>query len=231
MMQQKYLFIDRDGTLLAEPPDEQVDSLEKLEFMPGVFAALSQLQAAGYQLVIITNQDRLGTSTFPQQNFDVVQIMMLKIFASQGIQFEAIRICPHVIDDNCECRKPKVGLLLDYLQSQSIDRTQSFVIGDRESDAQLAANLGINSITIGSAITPTWAQCVNAILTQPRRATLTRKTKETNIMVHIDLDNVKSNDISTGIDFFDHMLAQLAAHAGFGLITKVQGDLHIDDHH
>jgi imidazoleglycerol-phosphate dehydratase/histidinol-phosphatase len=231
MTQIKTLFIDRDGTILVEPADQQTDSIEKLDFMPGVFMALSQLQDAGYHLVIVTNQDGLGSAQFPLEAFNQPHDLMLKIFASQGIHFDAVRICPHIAEQKCTCRKPAVGLVLDYLQNQTIDRARSYVIGDRHSDQQLAENLGLGSFIIGSEQTPGWPSVVDAILKQPRIGNISRATKETQILVRVDLDNPGSNEIHTGIAFFDHMLAQLASHGGFGLVTKVSGDLAVDDHH
>ena len=226
-----YLFIDRDGTLIEEPADEQVDSLEKLQFMPGVFTALNQLQNAGYTLVLISNQDGLGTSSFSEESFNIPQKMMLQIFKSQGIQFEAILICPHWGSDKCDCRKPKLGLVMDYLKNQTINIKNSFVIGDRESDCQLAHNMGIQSIQIGTAPTFNWIDIANTILNRPRTARIQRKTNETNITVDINLDKQNDINIETGIGFFDHMLEQLFKHSGFSGQIQCHGDLIIDDHH
>src|SRR3989338_4789416 len=175
--QQKYLFIDIDGTLIVEPPDEQVDSIEKLEFLPGVITALGQLQKLGYQLVMVSNQDGLGTKSFPIEHFQTVQQLMLKIFQSQGIIFSNVHICPHFQKDNCHCRKPNVGLLLDYLKQQTIDRNHSYVIGDRETDMHLASNIGITGFMIGSKQTKTWEDIVRTIVNKPRQAMINRKTK------------------------------------------------------
>ncbi len=231
MNQKKYLFIDRDGTVLVEPEDKQIDSLEKLDFLPGVFAALTRFQAAGYELVMVSNQDGLGTDAFPQAQFDRPHEMMLKILGSQGINFSAIHVCPHVPAENCECRKPKVALLMDYLVSQTIDKTNSYVIGDRESDIELAKQLGIAGIQIGSTVTPDWQAIVHQILDKPRCAQVMRETKETQICITVDLDQSGSVDIETGIAFFDHMLEQVIKHAGMSASIKVQGDLEVDDHH
>ncbi len=227
--QQKYLFVDRDGTLIFEPPDFQVDAIEKVKWVPGVIPALLTLQAAGFTLVMITNQDGLGSNTFPRDAFEAPQRFILETLYSQGINFETILICPHSVDDNCDCRKPKVGLVMDYLINQSIDRENSYVIGDRETDLQLARNMGIKGFLIDNG-TVSWQTIVTQILHNNQIASLTRKTKETDIKASICLNSV-DNIINTGIPFFDHMLAQLALHGGFGLTLKVKGDLEVDDHH
>jgi len=231
MAQQKILFIDRDGTLIIEPVDKQIDSLHKLEFIPGVIPALLQLKAAGYIFVMVSNQDGLGTDSLPHADFEPPHAMMLQIFTSQGITFESIRICPHTPAAGCDCRKPKPGLLLDYLAEQKIDRDHSWVIGDRETDVQLAHNLGIRGIHLGLEETPTWVEVVQQIISRPRVAKIVRKTKETEVTVEVDLDHADRISVQTGIGFFDHMLEQIAKHGGFSLSLIVKGDLHIDEHH
>ena len=230
-MQNKYLFVDRDGTIIEEPADNQVDSLEKVALLPGVINALQRLQASGYKLVLVSNQDGVGTAAFPQQNFERPQQHMLAILASQGIHFDDIRICPHKNSDHCHCRKPRVGLVLDYLTSQCIDRRHSRVIGDRDTDMQLAANMGIEGIKIGASPYDNWAAIVSALLESPRTAELTRTTAETAITIAVNLDDSRATAIDTGIGFFDHMLEQLARHSGTSLHVQAKGDLHIDDHH
>ncbi len=228
-MKKKILFIDRDGTLIVEPEDQQIDSLGKLQLMPKVIPALLQLQNAGFRFVMVTNQDGLGSNRFPMEDFNVAHQMMLGLFSSQGITFESIKICSHTSQDNCDCRKPKVGLVMDYLTAQVIDRENSFVIGDRQTDLQLATNMGIKGILLDS--TTGWEEIVSKILAGARIAQLIRTTKETHIEMKVDLDNPKVISIETGIAFFDHMLEQLAKHGDFGLWVSVKGDLHIDDHH
>jgi imidazoleglycerol-phosphate dehydratase/histidinol-phosphatase len=142
------LFIDRDGVVVEEPPDEQVDSLDKIRFVPGVFAALGELQGAGYRLVMVTNQDGLGTAVFPQADFERCQQFILDALASQGVRFDAICICPHRPADGCDCRKPKTGLLHGWLVDHDYSREQSAVIGDRDTDMQLAANLGVRGLRL-----------------------------------------------------------------------------------
>lgn len=148
----KIIFLDRDGTIIKEPPDEQVDSLEKLEFVPGVFEGLRQLVEAGYELILVTNQDGLGSSSFPTEAFEKPHRKMLEILSREGILFSEIFICPHTPADNCDCRKPKIGLLKDYLAKNSIDLAKSFVLGDRETDVQLAKNIGCKSVRLVNGV-------------------------------------------------------------------------------
>ncbi|HXY96022.1 MAG TPA: bifunctional histidinol-phosphatase/imidazoleglycerol-phosphate dehydratase HisB [Steroidobacteraceae bacterium] len=225
------LFLDRDGTLIEEPADCQVDSLSKVRFMPGVFAALSELTARGYQLVMVTNQDGLGTPRFPRPAFDEVQSFVLDAFSSQGIEFEAVFVCPHLPGEGCACRKPRPGLIEQYLLERSIDREASAVIGDRDTDLELAANLNLRGFTVRRE-GPTehrWPQVVRALLA--RRAEVVRETGETRVRVRVNLDDPTPGPIATGIGFFDHMLSSLAAHGGFSLELSCQGDLEVDEHH
>ena len=230
-MPNKLLFIDRDGTLIDEPADYQIDHIDKLNFKPDVICALLQLQEAGYRFIMVSNQDGLGTDSLPHADFSIPHDIMLRIFASQGITFESIRICPHKPEEHCECRKPKIGLVKDYLLEQKMDRDLSYVIGDRETDMQLAENLGLKGLCLGRMPTPTWKDITQVILGAPRAATLTRKTKETEVKVSVNLDQAEILSVDTGIAFFDHMLEQLAKHGGFGLSLSVRGDLAVDDHH
>ena len=230
----RILFIDRDGTLIIEPPDEQIDSLEKLELLPGVIPALLRLKQAGYEFVIVSNQDGLGTDAFPQQDFEIPQRKMLDLFASQGIQFSAVHVDPHFEHEGAPTRKPGIGMVLDYLKSGELDLRDSWVIGDRETDLQLAANMGIGGLRLGHEFAD-WAAIAHHLADRPRQATVTRKTRETDIRVFVDLDagpgGESGSNISTGIGFFDHMLDQLASHGGFRLELSCRGDLEIDEHH
>ncbi|HCR4058731.1 bifunctional histidinol-phosphatase/imidazoleglycerol-phosphate dehydratase HisB [Proteus mirabilis] len=230
-MSQKILFIDRDGTLITEPPtDHQVDSLNKLAFENGVIPALLNLQQAGYKLIMITNQDGLGTDSFPQADFDPPHNLMMQVFSSQGIVFDEVLICPHKPEDNCPCRKPETGLVTQYLVESALDKTNSYVIGDRQTDLQLAENMGINGLRY-NANELSWSAISELLTKKDRYSHVERKTKETQIAIDIWLDREGESQISTGVGFFDHMLDQIATHGGFRMNINVQGDLVIDDHH
>ncbi|PHM61350.1 bifunctional histidinol-phosphatase/imidazoleglycerol-phosphate dehydratase HisB [Xenorhabdus ishibashii] len=235
-MSQKMLFIDRDGTLITEPPsDYQVDRLDKLAFEAGVIPALLALQKADYKLVMITNQDGLGTASFPQADFEPPHALMMQIFTSQGIHFEEVLICPHKPEDNCHCRKPKLGLVQKYLADNVIDTDSSYVIGDRETDLQLAQNMGIKGIRYQPESLGWTTICEQLIgkelIHKNRYAHVERKTKETAIDIEIWLDREGKSRINTGVGFFDHMLDQIATHGGLRMNIQVKGDLYIDDHH
>lgn len=230
-MSQKILFIDRDGTLITEPPtDHQVDSLNKLAFENGVIPALLNLQQAGYKLIMITNQDGLGTDSFPQADFEPPHNLMMQVFSSQGIVFDKVLICPHKPEDNCPCRKPETGLVTQYLVESALDKTNSYVIGDRQTDLQLAENMGINGLRY-NANELSWSAISELLTKKDRYSHVERKTKETQIAIDIWLDREGESQISTGVGFFDHMLDQIATHGGFRMNINVQGDLVIDDHH
>ncbi|HVC31016.1 MAG TPA: bifunctional histidinol-phosphatase/imidazoleglycerol-phosphate dehydratase HisB [Steroidobacteraceae bacterium] len=225
------LFIDRDGTLVEEPPDEQVDSLEKVRFMPGVFAALADLARHGYRLVMVSNQDGLGTDSFPQAAFERPQQFILETLRGQGIEFDAVFVCPHLKSDGCACRKPGTGLVEEYVRASGVDLSCSAVIGDRDTDLQFAAKLGVRAVRVRRHGTPAecWAAAVETLTA--RRARAGRRTRETEIEVAVNLDSPSPVRIATGIGFFDHMLEQLAKHGGFALELTCKGDLEVDEHH
>ncbi len=227
------LFIDRDGTLVEEPPDEQVDRLDKIRFMPGVFAALATLRDAGYSLVMVTNQDGLGTPSFPEAAFREAHGFILRAFESQGIRFDGVLVCPHFAKDGCDCRKPKTRLVDDYAATHPYDPARSAVIGDRATDLELAAKLGIAGLRVlrDGGADYGWPAIAECLTTRHRTAQVTRRTKETAIEVAVDLDAEGPTRIATGIGFFDHMLEQVARHGGFALQLQCTGDLHVDEHH
>jgi len=207
----RILFIDRDGTLITEPPDQQVDSLEKLGLVPGVIPALLKLAEAGYEFVIVSNQDGLGTEAYPFEDFEPPQRKMLELFASQGIEFSDVLIDEHFEHEDSPCRKPGIGMVLPYLKSGELDLEDSWVIGDRETDLELAENMGIGGFRLQPG-PETWESIAHCLLNRPRQARVKRETRETDIQV-------------------DHMLDQLASHGGFRLEMKCKGDLEIDEHH
>lgn len=230
-MSQKYLFIDRDGTLISEPPvDFQVDSYAKLRFEPQVIPALLKLQSAGFRLVMVTNQDGLGTDSYPEANFNGPHNLMMQVLTSQGVIFDEVLICAHFAEHNCACRKPKTALVSRYLESDVMDVAHSYVIGDRETDIQLAANMGIKGLryqpeTLG------WETIAERLTHRDRYAHVVRNTKETQIDVKVWLDREGKSKINTGVGFFDHMLDQIATHGGLRLDIATKGDIYIDDHH
>ncbi|GLP96515.1 bifunctional histidinol-phosphatase/imidazoleglycerol-phosphate dehydratase HisB [Paraferrimonas sedimenticola] len=234
-MKQKLLFIDRDGTLIEEPAiDKQVDRLDKLVFEPQVIPVLLKFIEQGYQLVLVSNQDGLGTQSYPQVDFDIPHQAMRQLFASQGVHFIEELICPHFDEDNCSCRKPKLGLVQHWLQSGKIDFEQSAFIGDRETDMQMAQAMGIVGLKYqreADEQSYDWNGIARRLLDKPRQAKVQRDTRETQISVEIDLDAPAQCRANTGIGFFDHMLEQIATHGNLSLSLSMTGDLHVDDHH
>jgi imidazoleglycerol-phosphate dehydratase / histidinol-phosphatase len=227
---QRVLFIDRDGTLIVEPPDQQIDSLSKLRLVDGVIPALLKLRDAGYVFVMVSNQDGLGTIGFPESAFREPHEFLRRLLSSQGVTFEAEFICPHFEQDACACRKPRTGLLDDYLRTHVIDRENSYVIGDRDTDLELARNLGIGAFRVATgAQGQSWSDISEQLASRQRVGRVTRRTKETDISVAVNLDRESPISVATGLGFFDHM--QIARHGGFSLHLTCKGDLQIDEHH
>lgn len=235
----KLLFLDRDGTIIVEPPeDKQIDSLNKLQFIPGAITALRKIvELDEFELVLVSNQDGLGSSSFPEEDFWPAHNMMLRVLASENISFLKEHIDRSLPEENSNSRKPGIAMLGEYLHG-NYDIANSFVIGDRISDLELAENLGAQSILIGEQTdsratlsTDCWDRIYEYIRSTLRRAKVLRKTSETNIKLAISLDGSAKADISTGLGFFDHMLEQVVRHSGCDLSISVEGDLYVDEHH
>ncbi|UVK76574.1 MAG: imidazoleglycerol-phosphate dehydratase/histidinol-phosphatase [Sodalis sp. Fse] len=230
-MSQKVLFIDRDGTLINEPPEDlQVDRMEKLALEPDVIPALLAVQMVGFRLVMITNQDGLGTASFPQKDFDGPHNMMMQLFTSQGIVFDQVLICPHLPTNQCDCSKPKTAMVTRWLQKDRLDKTKSYVIGDRQTDMILAKNMGIQGLHYQRE-SFNWRAISDQLTSRDRYSLVNRVTRETIIDVEVWLDRKGGSYINTGIGFFDHMLDQIATHGRLRMNIMAKGDLHIDDHH
>ena len=242
---QKVLFIDRDGTLIREPDDFQVDLLEKLRFLPGVISNLVKIvRESDFLLVMVTNQDGLGTPDFPETAFHPAQNFLIQTLADEGIEFTDVFVDRTFERNNAPTRKPGIGMLTKYLDGGGYDLTNSYVIGDRPTDIQLAKNLGSKAIYLRNPQFPieenrdlnvlqvnNWGEIYEALRRPPRRVSHRRTTKETDIVVELNLDGDGRSEIATGISFFDHMLEQLARHGEIDLTIKAAGDLHIDEHH
>lgn len=228
-MSAKILFIDRDGTLIEEPPDQQIDGYAKLRLVPGAIAALRRLVDAGYELVMVTNQDGLGTDSFPQEHFDGPHALLLSILAGEGIVFREVLIDRSFPHEHAPTRKPGVGLVRHWLGDGLLDRARSAVIGDRETDLEFARNIGVRGLRIGAGLG--WQAIAAELLDAPRRARVERATRETRVAVEVDLDDPSRAPIASGIGFLDHMLDQIATHGGFRLALDGRGDLDVDEHH
>ncbi|MBS3806234.1 MAG: bifunctional histidinol-phosphatase/imidazoleglycerol-phosphate dehydratase HisB [Bacteroidales bacterium] len=244
-MARKYLFLDRDGTLIREPADEQIDSLEKLEFMPGVFRNLYQIsQWLDYHLVMVSNQDGLGTASYPTAAFDLVQNKLLQSMANEGIHFDSVLIDDSKAEAPSPNRKPNTGLVEAYLEDET-DKQASLVIGDRLSDVELARNMGLQAILLASEetrvpealsdscilVTLSWDRIFSFLRSLSRRVRFERTTEETSVRGQLSLDGTGQHHIKTGLGFFDHMLTQIARHGGMDLQIQVNGDLYVDEHH
>ncbi|MCL4161830.1 UNVERIFIED_CONTAM: hypothetical protein GTU68_054328 [Idotea baltica] len=234
-MSKKVLFIDRDGTLVLEPPvDYQLDSLEKLEFYPKVFQYMAKIASElDYELVMVTNQDGLGTDSFPEHTFWPAQNKVISAFEKEGIVFSEVCIDKTFPHENAETRKPRTGLLTKYF-SEDYDLENSFVLGDRITDMELAKNLGSKGIYLSENPKlggTDWSEIYEFLKLEDRVAEITRNTNETKIYIKLNLDGSGKNDISTGLSFFDHMLDQIGRHGAMDLTIKVDGDLEVDEHH
>ncbi|MDD2327070.1 MAG: bifunctional histidinol-phosphatase/imidazoleglycerol-phosphate dehydratase HisB [bacterium] len=234
----KLLFIDRDGTLILEPEDEQIDSFEKLEFYPGLFQYLSRIAAElEYELVMVTNQDGLGTASFPEESFWPAHNKMMRALENEGIGFREVLIDRSFPHENLPTRKPGTAMLTHYLKGD-YNLADSYVIGDRDTDIQLSINMGCKSILLSNTSHPRatltttdWGEIYRFLRAAPRTGKVHRKTSETDIRVEINLDESGGSNISTGLGFFDHMLEQIARHGNIRMTVEVKGDLHIDEHH
>lgn len=243
------LFIDRDGTIIAEPPiDFQVDTLEKLEFLPYAISSLKALSMLDFELVMATNQDGLGTDSYPTESFELPHNKMLTTLRNEGVEWDDQLIDPSFPEDNLPTRKPEIGMFGKYL-SGDYDLANSYVIGDRITDVLLAKNLGAKAILlqprefgiemleeakcqeVAVLISDSWLEIANFLRTEERRASITRNTRETQITASIDLDGQEDSKISTGLNFLDHMIEQIVHHAGVSLELVAKGDLQVDEHH
>ncbi len=230
-VKRRVLFIDRDGTLIEEPADEQVDSFDKLRFKEGVFRNLGLIcEKTDFELVMVTNQDGLGTPSFPEETFWPVHNVVVQALESQGIVFSAQLIDRHFPEDNAPTRKPGIGMVLPYLQDERYDIAGSYVIGDRESDAQLARNMGCRALILDDN-SMTWDKVAELLIGEERTAEVHRVTHETDVLVRVALDGNGTTDIATGLGFLDHMLDQIGRHGGIDLTVHAKGDLHVDEHH
>ena len=227
----KVLFIDRDGTLSKEPEDEQIDAFEKLVFVEGVFRNLAFIRKnLDFEFVMVSNQDGLGTESFPEDTFWPVHNFILQTLKGEGIEFDNILIDRHFPADNHPCRKPGTGMLTEYIDNPEYDLAGSYVIGDRETDAQLAENLGCKALILGKEGMD-WEKIAELLFAGERVAEMVRTTKETDITVRLNLDGTGKCDIKTGLGFFDHMLEQIGRHGMMDLYVRCNGDLDVDEHH
>jgi len=223
------LFIDRDGTILVEPEDEQIDSFEKFQFVPGVIRNLHFIRThLDFELVMVSNQDGLGTDSYPEHSFWPTHNLMLQTLKGEGIEFDDILIDRSFPEEHLPTRKPGTGMLTKYMQGD-YDLANSYVIGDRQTDAQLAVNLGCKSLILSDELD--WNRIAEILFAGERTASVRRTTKETDIDISLCLDGTGKSDISTGLGFFDHMLEQIAKHGSIDLKIHVKGDLNVDEHH
>ena len=234
----KILFVDRDGTLIFEPPVTfQVNNVEEMFLLKNTISCLKQFVESGYELILVTNQDGLGTKSNPRSNYESVNTKLFHILETEGIIFTKLFECPHFDEDNCECRKPKTGMVNQYLLENrgNIDFENSYMIGDSSRDLEFAKNIGIAGFKIDfdaqSGDEFSWKYITSEILDAPRKSEYSRKTKETEISIKLNLDGSGNYSIKTGLNFFDHMLEQIGKHGNFDLDILCNGDLEIDEHH
>ena len=231
MKKERLLFIDRDGTIIEEPEDEQIDSFAKLKFTRGVFGSMAFIrQHLDFKFVMVSNQDGLGTDSFPEDTFWPVHNFILQTLESEGVTFDDIKIDRHFPEDNSPMRKPGTGMLTEYMDTEKYDLANSYVIGDRDTDAQLAENLGCKALILGRD-GMTWEKITEILFAGERKALVRRTTKETDIDIRLNIDGTGKCDISTGLGFFDHMLEQIGKHGMMDLYIHTRGDLHVDEHH
>ena len=231
MKKERLLFIDRDGTIIEEPEDEQIDSFAKLKFTRGVFGSMAFIrQHLDFKFVMVSNQDGLGTDSFPEDTFWPVHNFILQTLESEGVTFDDIKIDRHFPEDNSPMRKPGTGMLTEYMDTEKYDLANSYVIGDRETDAQLAENLGCKALILGRD-GMTWEKITEILFAGERKGEVRRTTKETDIDIRLNIDGTGKCDISTGLGFFDHMLEQIGKHGMMDLYIHTRGDLHVDEHH
>ena len=231
MKKERLLFIDRDGTIIEEPEDEQIDSFAKLKFTRGVFGSMAFIrQRLDFKFVMVSNQDGLGTDSFPEDTFWPVHNFILQTLESEGVTFDDIKIDRHFPEDNSPMRKPGTGMLTEYMDTEKYDLANSYVIGDRETDAQLAENLGCKALILGRD-GMTWEKITEILFAGERKAQVRRTTKETDIDIRLNIDGTGKCDISTGLGFFNHMLEQIGKHGMMDLYIHTRGDLHVDEHH
>ena len=230
-MKKRILFIDRDGTLIQEPADEQIDAFEKLKFVPGVFRNLAFIrEKLDFMFVMVSNQDGLGTEAFPEDTFWPVHNFILQTLEGEGITFDEILIDHHFPEDNAPTRKPNTGLVEKYMNSEEYDIANSYVIGDRETDRTFARNIGCKSLILSDE-GMSWNKIAELLFAGERIAEVKRTTKETDIYIKVNLDGTGKCDISTGLGFFDHMLEQIGKHGMMDLTIHTKGDLEVDEHH
>lgn len=225
----KIVFVDRDGTLLIEPPEtQQINGLAQMEFVPETISALKRLAEAGYEFVMVTNQDGLGTPANPRDNYDLINQKLFEILGSEGVTFLAVFADTSTPDNPSPARKPETGLVDQFIKETAIDFENSLMIGDRETDMQFAENIGVRGFLLGDR---GWAGIAEEIIKAPRRASISRKTKETDIVLSLNIDGSGKTEVDTGLKFYDHMLEQLGRHGSFDLDISCKGDLEIDEHH